>query len=255
MGIRNYIRNFFYAATHANLLISENERLAADNLELSGKLWKAQNAQAEHSDQLDTARHQRDSLSKAIKILVPKNISLETLKEIYNTIYSSPSEYEKAGKKLLGDCWHAHHYIQSDPIWRTIETEVYRSALTSGNILPESRTSPGSLDYLQGRAILALNAKFDYECVSDSIPVGRIDYLQPTESIEYRDAGKFVADILDGNHYGIPMSITVYSDPKTGLHIDTSWRNDLDPAPQGFRIEPYEYSAPAPVPTPEFEFE
>lgn len=255
MGILRSIRNLFYAATHANQLTADNERLSADNLELSGKLWRTQNIQRENADLLEVVKQQRDSLSRAIKILMPKSISLETLKEVYRAVYQSPSEYEKAGKKLLGGCWHAHNYIQDDPIWKTIEAEVYRSALSSSNILPESHTPPDSLDYLQSRAILALNAKFDYACVSDRIPVGRIDYLQPTESIEYRDAGKFVADIMDGNQYGIPMSITVYSEPKTGLHIDTSWRNDLDPAPQGFQIEPYEDPAPAPEPTPEFEFE
>lgn len=255
MGIRSSIRNLFYAATHANQLISENERLAADNLELSGKLWKAQSTQSENTDLLETVKQQRDNLTSAIEILASKNISLDTLKEIYNAVYHSPSEYEKAGKKLLGDCWHARKYIQDNPIWKAIETEVYRSALMSSGILPDSHTTFGTISYLQDRALSAINAKFDYEYVSDSIPVGRIDYLHPAERIEYRDAGKFVADIMGGNHYGIPMSITVYSDPKNGAHINTSWRTDLDPAPQGFQIEPYEPPSPAPEATPEFEFE
>lgn len=255
MGIISNIRSFFYAATHANQLISENEQLKANNLELNGKLWKSQNMQNESTNLLETVKQQRDNLASAIEILASKNISLDTLKEVYNAVYHSPSEYEKAGKNVLDDCWHARKYIQNDPIWKTIETEVYRSALISGSILPQGHTTSDTISYLQGRALSAINAKFDYEYVSGSIPVGRIDYLHPAESIEYRDAGKFVADIMDGNHYGIPMSITVYSDPKTGAHIDTSWRTDLDPAPQGFQIEPYASPAPAPTPTPEFELE
>lgn len=76
-----------------------------------------------------------------------------------------------------------------------------------------------------------------------SIPVGRIDYLRSNgmvgESIDYYDAEKFVSDIKRENYYGAPMAITVYSDPASGTHMDTSWRLDLDPPPQGFRIEPY----------------
>ena len=255
MGIISNIRNFFYAATHANQLISENEQLKTTNLELGGKLWKAQNTQSENISLLETVKQQRDNLASTIKILVPKNVPLHDLKTAYNTVYHSTSEYERAGNELLGSYWYARKYIQDEPIWKNLETEVYRSALISGSILPESHTTSGTLSYLQSRAILAINTKFDYECVSSDIPVGRIDYLQPPESIEYREAGKFVADIMEGNHYGIPMSITVYSNPQNGLHIDTSWQNDLDPAPQSLRIESYEPTAPAPEPIPEFELE
>lgn len=43
MGIVSNIRNFIYAVSHCNSLISENEQLKAGNLELGCKLWEAQN--------------------------------------------------------------------------------------------------------------------------------------------------------------------------------------------------------------------
>ena len=82
------------------------------------------------------------------------------------------------------------------------------------------------------------------EQAGPSMPVGRIDYLgsrgQVRESVSHYDAEKFVSVIKKENYYGVPMSITVYSDPSTGAHMDTSWRLDLDPLPQGFEIVPYQ---------------
>lgn len=261
MGIRSSIRNFFYAATHANQLITENVRLNTEKQALSGKLWKAEDTQREIAETLEAVRRQRDNLSTAVKILVPKDISLHTLQELYNAANYSSYEYEKAGEYLLGDCWHARKYFHEDPIWDRIETEVYRAALTASNILPQSYTDQSAVDYLRSRAINAIDAKFNFEDLGKNIPIGKIEYLQPSESIEYRDAGNFISDIMHCNHYGVPMAITVYSDPTTGNHIDTSWRLDLDPPPQGFQIEPYECDSQAdlqqnaPAPMNEFEME
>lgn len=95
-----------------------------------------------------------------------------------------------------------------------------------------------------------------------NMPVARIDYLSPKgnvrESLEYQEEGEFIKDILHSGDIGEPMSITVYSDPKTGAHIDVSWRLELDPPPQGFQITPYQVpqaEALEPVPMPESEFE
>jgi len=74
-------------------------------------------------------------------------------------------------------------------------------------------------------------------------PVGCIEYLAPSgkvaERIEYNNAEEFVQEIRESNWYGEPMNIIVYKDPETGKHIDTSWTADLDPLPQGLKIEEY----------------
>lgn len=255
MGIISNIRNFFYAATHANQLITENAELNTKNLELAGKLWKAQSAQSDTFETLEAVRQHRDRLTNAMKILAPKDLSRDTLQDLYNASFHSAYEYEKAGEHLFDHCWHARQFIQNEPIWETIEAEVYRSALTSANILPQVQVNPSAINYLQARAESVIDAQFDYEQLSADIPIGRIDYLQPPESIEYQSAGKFISDIMHNNHYGVPMAITVYSDPASGKHIDTSWRLNLDPPPQGFQVEPYEAPVPTPEPTPEFELE
>lgn len=253
MGVISNIRNFFYAATHANQLIAENRDLGSKNTELAGKLWKAQSAQSDTFEKLEAAQRQQNRLSNAIKILAPSEIPRNTLQELYRTSFYSSYEYEKAGEALLGKCWYARHYIKDDPIWETIDAQVYRSALSSANILPQEQLQPSEISYLQSRAENAIAAKFDYGQLSPDIPIGRIDYLYPTESIEYRNAGKFISDIMSSNRCGEPMSITVYSDPSSGNHIDTSWRNDLDPPPQGFQVEPYGAPGLVPEPAPEFE--
>ena len=73
--------------------------------------------------------------------------------------------------------------------------------------------------------------------------VGCIEYLSPSGKVaernEYDNAEDFVRDIKESNYFGESMSITVYKDPKTGEHIDTSWLKDMDPPPQGFKIEEY----------------
>lgn len=98
-------------------------------------------------------------------------------------------------------------------------------------------------DYLIEKGEFNLSPDKAAEKAESTMPVGRIDYLTSRgrvgESIEYTDAGEFVEDIRKENYYGSPMIITVYSDPVTGKHIDTSWRLDLDPPPQGFKVEPY----------------
>lgn len=79
--------------------------------------------------------------------------------------------------------------------------------------------------------------------MATGIPVGRIDYLDAkgrcADSVEYPDAEQFVRQVKADNFNGIPMSVTVYSDPHSGAHIDTTWRKDLDPPPQGFSVEPF----------------
>ena len=81
----------------------------------------------------------------------------------------------------------------------------------------------------------------------ESRPIGRIDYLAhngyPAYSVEYTDVKRFLPDILDENHYGVPMSIVVYRD-KDGNSISTDFVKQLDPPPQSFEIVDYEQVRP-----------
>lgn len=87
--------------------------------------------------------------------------------------------------------------------------------------------------------------------------VGCIEYLSPSGKVaernEYDNAEDFVRDVREVNWCGEPMSITVYKDPETGEHIDTSWREDLDPPPQGFKIEAYREQTELTMEQPEIE--
>ena len=81
----------------------------------------------------------------------------------------------------------------------------------------------------------------------ESRPIGRIDYLAhngySAYSVEYTDVKRFLPDILDENHYGVPMSIVVYRD-KDGTSIPTDFVSQLDPPPQSFEIVDYEQVRP-----------
>ena len=81
----------------------------------------------------------------------------------------------------------------------------------------------------------------------ESRPIGRIDYLAhngySAYSVEYTDVKRFLPDILDENHYGVPMSIVVYRD-KDGNSISTDFLSQLDPPPQSFEIVDYEQVRP-----------
>ncbi len=76
----------------------------------------------------------------------------------------------------------------------------------------------------------------------ESQPIGRIDYLgtdgKVGESVEYTSEYQFKKDINEENFYGVPMTITVYRQ-KDGSTIDTAFVSELDPPPQGFKVEDY----------------
>lgn len=159
MGVYKSIRNFFYAATHANQLISEIEN---------------------NRTTIDMQREELSNMRSAVEAAYREKLRWKDM-------------YEKSNRA----------------------TVVSR---------PEN-----------------MNA---------NQPVGKIEYLgfsgEVIESIAYTDASQFVQQIKEDNYCGVPMDITVFSDPKNGSHIDTSWRLDLDPPPQGFQIKPYLMTGPVP---------
>ena len=75
-----------------------------------------------------------------------------------------------------------------------------------------------------------------------SQPVGRIDYLGTNgavgESIEYTSEYQFQKDIKEENFYGSPMSIVLYRN-RNGETISQDFLSQLDPPPQGFRVEDF----------------
>ena len=73
-------------------------------------------------------------------------------------------------------------------------------------------------------------------------PVGRIDYLGTNgavgESIEYTSEYQFLKDIKEENFYGSPMSVVLYRN-RSGETISQDFLSQLDPPPQGFRVEDF----------------
>ena len=80
---------------------------------------------------------------------------------------------------------------------------------------------------------------------TESYPIGRIDYLHTDgrvrESIEYTSEYKFVKDVREENHYGVPMTVVFYQD-KDGKTISQDFISELDPPVQGVRIEEFTVS-------------
>ena len=143
-----------------------------------------------------------------------------------------------------------------------IVAEALDIGLTTRNVgLPErvpmcgvpvhSVDTPIKLLHDRGMDIVIMDDKGEvYPLVADhaqapveSRPIGRIDYLAnngySAYSVEYTDVKRFIPDILDDNHYGVPLSIVVYRQ-KDGSTISTDFIKQLDPPPQGFEIVDYE---------------
>lgn len=255
MGIRSKIRNFLYAVTHAQQLVHAQQELAASGATISMQEGELKTLR----EYLSFTEQHQDRLRSALQILAPKDLSLDTLREVYNSVIPGPLSYEQAGQYLLGHQWSARKYLQDSPVWEKIEKEVYRIALNQTDIIPYTYDFTAQ-NRLREQSTEAIGERLGAARLPENMPVGRIDYLWTNgtirESMEYRNAGELVSDALYSNFYGEPMRITVYSDPKTGTHMDASWRLELDPPPQGFQIAAYQESiAPEPGPRPEPELE
>ena len=70
--------------------------------------------------------------------------------------------------------------------------------------------------------------------------IGRIDFLarngKVMESVNYTDPKVFLEAVKKENYYGAPMIIVLYRDEK-GKTISQDFLKEMDPLPQGFRIE------------------
>lgn len=72
-------------------------------------------------------------------------------------------------------------------------------------------------------------------------PVARLDFLATDgsvgDSMEYYSEEEFLLEVNDHNYYGVPMIIVLYRG-QDGKTIPRTFIKDLDPLPQGFRVEP-----------------
>jgi len=72
-------------------------------------------------------------------------------------------------------------------------------------------------------------------------PVARIDFLATDGSVgdraEYFSEEEFLREVEEHNYYGVPMVIVLYRG-RDGNTIPRTFIKDLDPLPQGFRVEP-----------------
>ncbi len=72
-------------------------------------------------------------------------------------------------------------------------------------------------------------------------PVARLDFLATDgsvgDSLEYFSEEEFLREVNDHNYYGVPMVIVLYRG-QDGKTIPRTFIKDLDPLPQGFRVEP-----------------
>ena len=71
------------------------------------------------------------------------------------------------------------------------------------------------------------------------VMVGRIEYLYSGgigETVEYEEADKLVKDVYEDNHYGVPMTIVIYSD-ENGPMIPISAFANLDCMAANIKVE------------------
>lgn len=131
---------------------------------------------------------------------------------------------------------------QADIVIETDLSSPDTVAALEGRLLSyyEDTDDPGLTETIDGLLAELHEVQIEKTDIAETAVVGRIDYLgsngQVGESIEYTDAEKFVSDIHEENQSGAPMVIAVYRQ-EDGSTIPTDFVQQLDPPPQGFRIE------------------
>lgn len=237
MGIRNSIRNFFYAATHANQLIESNQSLLRERMDNDAIIKMQKREINGMKERIHGLMQQKSAIRKSLSTVMPKP-TLDQLKIIYEQV---------RGLDKSGGAWRqdsgtiGYSYLMRFPGGAAeLERIRYIYALVEMGVLPENQ----QLNKLSEEMKQSIRNELGGERLSSSMPVGRIDCLNSHGSIGYsvfhNDAAEFIEEVMDNNYHGVPTQITVYSDPQTGAHIDTSWRLALDPPPQGFQIRPYD---------------
>lgn len=89
------------------------------------------------------------------------------------------------------------------------------------------------------REVVSMPSQHEGEA-TESLPVGRIDYLandgKVEYSIEYLEQERLIAAVKEDTNYGIPMTVVLYRD-KDGNTIPQDFLLELDPPPKGFKVE------------------
>lgn len=84
----------------------------------------------------------------------------------------------------------------------------------------------------------------------DPLPFGRIEYLHTDgrvrEQVEYSDLAQFEADLKKENEYGVPMSVTLYTD-REGKTVPHQFLFELDPPILGKSVIMNPYLPPEPA--------
>ena len=84
----------------------------------------------------------------------------------------------------------------------------------------------------------------------DPLPFGRIEYLHTDgrvrEQVEYSDLAQFEADLKKENEYGVPMSVTLYTD-REGKTVPHQFLFELDPPILGKSVILNPYLPPEPA--------
>ena len=148
-----------------------------------------------------------------------------------DTVYLGAQEYE-----LLA--YDEHTVRLYDPTFPIFNKELPREEFD--RLLAENPLNDKLLQVAEDAAPVADAEEPDTgEPLAASLPVGRIDFLGTSgsvgDSVEYTDAGEFIAAIKEENHVGAPMRIVLYRDGQ-GQTISQDFLAELDPPPQGFEV-------------------
>lgn len=282
MKLTEWLRNIWYAVTHANQLIEENKYL---NDQVTSLRIKIANLLPDEPEGDKTSDHFTEiSELDGVSLFERLNIYFTQSQERFpyrNYPFGEVEDIAYNHGFFLGQAEEivdgiAHGlspeqvYIYSKPnlYWRqmreirlglegglsTEQVNTYTKPELTPEQMKEIRASlllsnnPSAMpvQYQSAEDLNTLNFSTEAKNVRSSIPAGRIDYLgfngKVRESLEYHDEQDLIAAALQSNYCGEPMSITVYGDPQTGAHINTAWISQLDPPPQGFEIETYSRS-------------
>lgn len=234
MTFADRIRNFFYAATHANELMAEKDRLSNQVFSLEVKC-----AALEDKAQKDMASY-RLSMQNAMNTVLPDNPTGAELKALYFSV----SQLDPAGATRLRESLIMSEQFEFLRCYSKSYAEFarihYTNTLVELGVLPkEWRIRQVNEDTLQ-----VIREEMGADQLPSKMPVSQISYLDthgmPKETVVYHDAAAFLQQAMQSNYCGEPMAITVFKDTASDKHIDTTWIESLDPPPQGFQIVPYD---------------
>ena len=234
MKLSDRIRNFRYAVTHANELIAERNEFA----EKAALLQKALAAEQAHSK--EQQKETQETYQAILHQFLPKSLDFSQLFSMYRHARSLDpdssiriQERKKAYSRLGYICGYGKEYSSH------IDCVAYNNALVRLGVLMNGRYINAPTD--QMKEII----REHYKELPENMPVGKIEWLglngTPYGSTRYKDPAEFVDAIHQSADVGEPMAITVFKDPGTGKHMDTSWMLDvLNPTQNSLQMKDFD---------------